>query len=148
MFKKLCLYLLGLGLFFSGAHAVENYTISGNVTFRYDGDIYICLYNFEKYKEFYKQGHELSKPECKYIRMNDDLKKAKQISFKFESIPKGAYVIVSYQDENGNGQVDFEGYHIKEYWGTYKENVSVTSPTWDMIKFDLEENKSGIRIQM
>ena len=126
----------------------ENHTISGDVHFQWDGDIYICLYNVEKYKEFYKQGHDLSQPECKYIRMNADLKKAKQVSFKFESIPKGTYSIVSYQDENKNGKVDFEGWHIKEHWGTYKENVSVTSPTWDLIKFDLEENISGIRIQM
>ena len=135
-------------VFINIAYGEENFTITGDVVFQYEGDIYICLYNFEKYKEFYKQGYDLSQPECKYIKMNADLIKAKQVPFKFEGIPKGTYVIVGYQDENKNGKVDFEGYHIKEYWGTYKENVSVTSPTWDMIKFDLQENISGIRIQM
>ena len=85
----------------------ENFAITGDVGFRYEGDIYICLYNIEKYKEFYKQGHDLSQPECKYIKMNADLIKAKQVSFKFEGIPKGIYVIVTYQDENKNGRYQF-----------------------------------------
>jgi len=148
MLKKLVPLFISLGLVFSGAYAGENYTISGDVTFRYDGDIYVCLFTLEKYAEFQRPGHELSQPECKYIEMNADLKKAKQVPFKFESINNGTYVIVVYQDENKNGKVDFENYMINEPWSTYKERDPVISPTWDTIKFDLEENISGIKIQM
>jgi uncharacterized protein (DUF2141 family) len=135
-------------VFVNIAYGGDNYTISGEVGFRNDGDINICILTLEKYAEFVTPGHELSKPECKYIRMNSDLKKAKQVSFKFENIPKGTYCIVSYQDENKNGKVDFENYLIKEPWGTYKEGDPAISSTWDMIKFEIEESISGIKIQM
>jgi uncharacterized protein (DUF2141 family) len=102
----------------------------------------------EKYAEFQRPGYELSQPECKYIRMTADLKKVNQVSFEFENIPKGIYTIVSYQDENNNGKVDFENYMINEPWSSYKERDPVISPTWDLIKFDLEESISGIKIQM
>ena len=82
----------------------ETCTISGDASFQYDGDIYICLFTLEKYAEFQRPGYELSQPECKYIKKNADLKKAKKVSFKFESINKGTYVIVGYQDENKNDQ--------------------------------------------
>ena len=79
--------------------------------------------------------------------MNDDLKKAGKVSFKFKSMPKGTYCIVGYQDENNNGKVDFENYSINEPWETYKEKP-IVGVTWDQIKFDLEENISGIKIQI
>ena len=135
-------------VFVNFAYGGDNYTISGNVGFRYDGDIYICLLTSEKFAEFVTPGHELSQPECKYIRMNADLKKSKQVSFKFENITKGTYCIVSYQDENKNGKVDFENYWIKEPWATYKEGDPAITTQWDMIEFDIEESISGIKIQM
>ena len=135
-------------VFVSIAYGGDNYSISGDVGFRHDGDIYICLLTLEKYAEFVTPGHELSQPECNYIRMNADLKKSKQVSFKFENISKGTYCIVSYQDENKNGKVDFENYSIKEPWGTYKKGEPPDTSAWDMIKFDVEESISGIKIQM
>jgi uncharacterized protein (DUF2141 family) len=132
------------GIAFGG----ETCTISGDVGFQYDGDIYICLFTVEKYAEFQRPGYDLSNPECTYIKLNADLKKAEQVSFKFESIPKGTYTIVSYQDENNNGKVDFENYMINEPWGTYKEGNLLGYPTWDLIKFKLEESISGIKIQI
>jgi len=47
-----------------------------------------------------------------------------------------------------NGKADFENYLIKEPWGTYKEGDPAISSTWDMIKFEIEESISGIKIQM
>jgi len=47
-----------------------------------------------------------------------------------------------------NGKVDFENYLIKKPWGTYKKGDPAVSSTWDMIKFDIEESISGIKIQM
>jgi uncharacterized protein (DUF2141 family) len=150
--RRLVMRFIGIVIFLlvfvAFVYGAESYTISGDATFQYDGDIYICLYNLQKYSEFQTRGHELSLSECKYIRMNADLKKAKQVSFKFESIPRGTYTVVGYQDENGNGKVDFEGPIIKEPWGTYKERDPVISPTWDQIKFELEENLSGIKIEI
>ena len=132
----------------SVAYGEDNFTLSGDVNFKYNGDIYICLFNLEKYAEFQKPGYNLSQPECQHTKMSAELKKAEKVSFRFESIPKGTYCIVSYQDENMNGKVDFENYIINEPWGTYREGDPIMSSTWDLIKFELVENVSGIKIQM
>ena len=129
------------------AKSGENWTISGDVTFQYDGDIYICLLTKKELHEFVSRNHALSPSECKLIRMNADLKKTGKVSFKFESIPKGTYCIVTYQDANKNGIVDYEGLHMSESWGSYKENVH-SNIIWDNVKFDLEKDITGIKIEM
>jgi uncharacterized protein (DUF2141 family) len=147
MLKKVLPLFIGLGLLFSIAYAGENYTISGEGTFQYDGDIYICLYDKEGWRDFQTPGHELFSPQCKVIKMNADLKKAGKVSFTFDSVPKGTYCIVALQDVNGNGKVDFANYQISEPWGSYKD-VSTTGPSWGSIKFDLVEGITGLKIQM
>ncbi len=62
------------GIAFGG----ETHTISGDVGFQYDGDIYICLFTLEKYVEFQRPGYDLSNPDCTYIKLNADLKKAEK----------------------------------------------------------------------
>ena len=44
MFKRLIPLFTSLCLLLSVAYAGENYTLSGDVTFQYDGDIYMSLY--------------------------------------------------------------------------------------------------------
>ena len=149
MYYKLLILFMCFGLLFNVAHAGEKYTITGDVSFQYDGDIYICLCTSEKLAEFQRPGHELSQPQCKFIKMNSDLKKAGKVSFKLDSIPKGTYVIVAYQDVNKNKKVDFENYNMNEPWGTYKEgNPHGDSAIWGLVKFNLEKDIEGIEIQM
>ena len=139
--------IIVLIIFISVAYAGENYRISGDVSFQHDGDIYICLYTNEEFKDYAK--HELSPPQCKFIKMNADLKKAGKISFKFDGIQKGTYGIVSFQDVNKNRKVDFENYCPNEPWGSYKESdPTITSIDWNSIKFDLEKDITGIKITM
>jgi uncharacterized protein (DUF2141 family) len=67
----------------------------------------------------------------------------------FNNIPKGTYCILTYQDVNMNGKVDFEGLHINEPWGTYKEmDFIYCTLSWETIKFDLERDIAGIKIEM
>ena len=134
-------------VFVSTAYAGENYIISGDVTFQNDGDIYICLCTKERWRDFQTPGHELSAQQCKVIKMNTDLKTAGKVSFKFDSVPKGVYCIAVLQDVNNNRRVDFENYVISEPWGSYKERP-IFGLTWDDIKFDLEKDITGIKIQM
>ena len=48
-----------------------------------------------------------------------------------------------------NGKVDFEGLHINEPWGTYKEmDFIYCTLSWETIKFDLERDIAGIKIEM
>ncbi len=96
-------------VFVSAAYAGENYTISGDVTFQYDGDIYIYLFTKEGFRDFTSNFELLPSPQCKFIRMNTDIKKAGKVSFRFDCIPKGTYCIVTFQDVNKNRKVDFLG---------------------------------------
>ena len=148
MFKKAMLFLGVLLMASAFAYAEEKYSISGQVTFQYDGDIYICLLTMEEFRDFVVPKHELSQSPCKVIRMNTDLKKAGKVSFTFDNIPKGTYCVFTYQDVNMNGEVDFENYDINEPWGSYKENPVGVSPIWGVVKFDLEKDIAGIKIEM
>jgi uncharacterized protein (DUF2141 family) len=153
--KRVSISILCILVFFCAssvqlaAKGGENWTISGDVTFQYDGDIYICLFTKEELPEFLLRNHELSPSECKVIRMNANVKRAGKVSFKFDSVPKGTYCIVTYQDANNNGKVDYENYMMKEPWGSYKEmDPTQNFLIWKLIKFDLEKDITGIKIQM
>jgi len=148
MFKKTLLFLGILLMVFAFAYAEEKFTISGEVTFQYDGNIYICLLTVEEFRDFNIPRHELSESPCKVIQMNTALKKAGKVSFTFDNIPKGTYCVFTYQDVNMNGEVDFENYEINEPWGSYKEAFIGASPTWGKVKFDLEKDITGITIEM
>ena len=148
MVKKAMLFLGILIIVFVFAYAEEKFTVSGEVTFQYDGDIYICLLTMEGLRDFNIPGHKLSESPCKVIQMNTDLKKAGKVSFTFDNVPKGTYCVLTYQDVNMNGEVDFENYTMNEPWGSYKEAFIGLSPTWQKIKFDVEKDITGITIQM
>ena len=137
-------------LFFLGmAYGEETFTINGDVLFQHDGDIYVCICNLEQWTEFLRPRHEFSDSTCNFIAMNNELQKAGATSFKLEGIPKGTYVIVGYQDNNKNGMVDYENYILNEPWQTYRDSGrSTNQPKWDEIKFDLEKDLAGIKIQM
>jgi len=80
--------------------------------------------------------------------MNSDLKKTGKIPFKFKGAPKGTYSIVAYQDANENGKVDFVNYGINEPWESYKERDPIVNTTWDTVKFELDKDILGVKIQM
>ena len=144
---KKVLMILILGLVFTAAYAEESYTISGDVKFRENGDIYICLYTSEEFREYPK--HELSTPPCKFIKMNADLKKKGTVSFKFDNVQKGVYGLFTFQDINENKMVDLENYCPKEPWGSYKEqDTPGFCPNWSEINFHLEKDIKGIKIKM
>ena len=147
MFKKAMLFLAVLLMASAFAYAGEKFTVSGEVNFQYDGDIYIFLLTKEEFRDFNIPRHTLSESPGKVIQMNTDLKKAGNVSFTFDNIPKGTYCIVTYQDINKNGEVDFENYIINEPWGSYKETGG-SMMSWNMVKFDLKKDITGIKIQM
>jgi uncharacterized protein (DUF2141 family) len=138
-----------LVLIINNAQAQETYTITGDISFQHDGDIYIRICTMEEWAEFLKPNYELSVPPWKMIRMNSETKKTGKVSFKLDSIPKGTYVIVAFQDIIKNQKVDYEGMYMKEPWSTYKEDDYLGNrPRWDIVKFNLEKNIGGIKIQL
>ena len=146
MFKKAMLFLASFLLVSAFAYAEKKFTVSGEVTFQYDGDVYICLLSMEEFRDFLIPGHELSQSPCKVIQMNTDLKKAGKVSFTFDNIPKGTYCVFTYQDVNMNGEVDRKGFDY-EPWGSYKETTH-DIPVWGTVKFVVEKDITGITIGM
>ncbi len=146
---RLIKIIVALILLASVTYAGENYTISGEVSFQYDGDIYICLFTKDEFLDDYRK-HKLSRPQCQRVRMNSDLKKVGKVSFNFDSIPKGTYCILTFQDVNMNQKIDVVGLTITDPQGSYKENVSplACALVWSDIKFDLERDLTDIKIQM
>ena len=86
MFKKAILFLAALSVLSASAYAEEKFTESGEVTFKYGGDIYICLLDKEGFRDFNLPGHKLSQSPCKLIQINTDLKKAGKVSFTFDNV--------------------------------------------------------------
>jgi len=145
MFKKAVFFLGVLLMASSFAYAEEKFTVSGEVTFQYDGNIY--LLTMEGFRDFYRRWHELPESPCKVIHMNTDLKKAGKVSFTFDNVPKGTYCVLTYQDVNMNGEVEFEGQPVNEPWGSYKETTH-DIPVWGTVKFVVEKDITGITIGM
>lgn len=149
MHYKLLMMVICFGLFFNVAHAEEAYTITGEISFKYDGDIYIRICTMEEWAEFLKPNYVLSVPPWKTITINSETKKTGKVSFRLDSTPKGTYVIVAFQDVIKNQKVDYEGMYMKEPWGTYKKDDFLGNrPRWDIVKFNLEKNIVGIKIQL
>ena len=148
MLKKMSALFLSFWLIGVIALADEKFSLSGEVSFQYDADIYICLFTMEDVQ--YLPQNELLPPKCQAIRMNANLKEARKVSFKFDSIPKGTYCIATFQDVIKNRKVDYKNYQINEPFGTYKEQGPECGNQldWNMIKFNLEKNITGIKIQM
>ena len=145
---RLIKIIVALILLASVTYAGENYTISGEVSFQYDGDIYICLFTKDEFLDDYRK-HKLSRPQCQRVRMNSDFKKVGKVSFKFDSIPKGTYCILTFQDVNMNQKIDIVGFTTTDPRGSYKEQVSpFESLIWSEIKFDLERDLTDIKIRM
>ena len=147
MFKKAILFLAVLLMVSSFAYAEEKFTVSGEVSFQYDGDIYICLLTMEEFRDFNIPRHKLSQSPCRVIQLNTDLKKARKVSFTFDNVAKGTYCVFTYQDVNMNGEVDFAGLFFNEPWGTYKETAH-DKAIWGTVKFDLGSDITGIKIRM
>jgi len=148
MFKKAMLFFATLLMVSSFAYAEEKFTISGEVSFQYDGDIYICLLTMEEFRDFNIPRHTLSESPCKVIHMNTALKKAGKVSFTFDNVPKGTYCVFTYQDVNKNGKVDFENMLLNEPWGSYNKEPVLSIPSWSTLKFDLEKDIAGITIEL
>jgi hypothetical protein len=142
-------FILSTFLIFNITYAEERYTITGDISFRYDGDIYVRLCAMEEWSEFLRPNYELSAPPWKIIKLNSETKKTGNVSFKLNRIPTGTYVIVAFQDVIKNQKVDYEGLHMTEPYGTYKEDDYVSGrPRWDYVKFNLKENIGGIKIRI
>ena len=142
MVKK-AMFFLGI-LFMASAfvYAEEKFTVSGVVYFEHDSNISMNLVTREA---FPNRLEPLPPPFGMYIELTPEQKKAKRVSFKFEGIPKGNYLLSAFQDLNKNEKLDrdYMGTPVEPF-GTYKKFEFALQ--WDRDKFLVDKDITGIKI--
>jgi hypothetical protein len=143
MVKKAMLFLGFLLMVSSFTYAEEEYSISGEVYFKHDSDIYMNLVTRET---FANRSEPLPSPFGIYIKLTPEQIKAKKFPFEFKKIPKGIYFIVAFEDLNKNKKLDRQGSLPTEPYGAYKKFEF--APEWDKIKFIVDKDITGITINI
>ena len=143
MFKKAMLFLGVLLVLSAIAYAEDKFTISGEVIFSGDEDIYVSLLTYEAYKNFKKERPPA--PFTQIFKANPERKKTGRTPFKFVGVPKGSYCIISFLDENKNGKMDYDRWWFaEEPETTYKDSLY---PTWNDWKFEVDKDITGIELK-
>ena len=143
MVKKAMLFLGFLLMVSSFTYAEEKYSVSGEVYFQNDSDIYMNLVTRET---FANRSEPFPSPFGIYIKLTPEQRKAKKFPFKFKQIPKAIYIIVAFEDLNKNKKLDREGASPAEPYGTYKKFEF--APEWDKVKFIVDKDITGIKINI
>ena len=144
MVKKAML-LLGILLMVSSfAYGEEKYSISGVVYFQHDSNIYMNLITRES---FPNRLEPFPPPFGMYIELTPEQREAKRVSFKFEGIPKGNYVLFAFQDLNKNKKLDRDpmGSPVEPF-GYYKKIEFAFQ--WDRENFLVDKDITGIKINI
>ena len=97
------------------ASAQDKCTVSGEVVYSGDSNIYVCLLNSTTFATALGRQKELPPPGFVQIVKSNASGKA---SFEFKDIPKGEYVVRVFADENNNEKCD------TDTWGFALEPVN------------------------
>jgi len=114
------------------ALAQDKCTVSGEVVYSGDSNIYICLLNSTTWAPFVGRQNELPPPGFVQIVKANAAGKA---SFAFKDVPKGEYVVRVFSDENNNGKFD------RDTWGYPLEPIKSYKPPADGIHTNWTEQK-------
>ncbi|MBW2116212.1 MAG: DUF2141 domain-containing protein [Deltaproteobacteria bacterium] len=143
MFKKVMLFLVTLLVMSAFAYAEDKFTISGEVIFSGDEDIYVSLLTYEAYKNYKKERPPA--PFTQIFKANPERKKTGRTPFKFVGVIKGSYFIISFIDENKNGKMDYD-----RWWFAEEPEISykdVMFPGWYDVKFEVNKDITGIELK-
>jgi len=127
--------LLGVSLVF----AEDKCTVSGDVTYSREANVYVCLHNQQTYPEWNRKL-----PPGSFTQTVKATPSGKA-SFTFTDVPKGEYLIVAFADENGNGKLDLDtwGFVQEPVW-FFKQNPMGGNVNWYDQKFEVDKNMTGI----
>ena len=129
----------------SVAFAQDKCTVSGEVVYSKDSNIYVCLLNPKTFAAAVGREKELPPPEFVQIIKANASGKA---SFAFKDVPKGEYVVRVFADENNNGKFD------ADTWGYPLEPVNAYKPArdghanWQDQKFEVDKDVTGIAVKL
>ena len=129
----------------SVAFAQDKCTVSGEVVYSGDSNLYVCLLNPKTFAAAVGREKELPPPEFVQIVKANASGKA---SFAFKDVPKGEYVVRVFADENNNGKFD------ADTWGNQLERVAGYKPSndghanWSEQKFEVDKDTGGIVVKL
>ena len=135
----------------------QGFKVAGEISFTKTGDIYLALVTkaqFEKdarerAKAGEKKKYQESSPFRMIITIGDAEQKTHKVSFVFEHVPAGTYGIQSFQDVNGNGQLDIGIFSAKEPWGMYRPSrPAFRSPNFEEIAFEVKQDLTDIQLEL
>ncbi|MBP1697565.1 MAG: hypothetical protein H6Q41_2753 [Deltaproteobacteria bacterium] len=123
------------------AFAQDKCTVSGEVAYSKDSNIYVCLLNSKTFGAFVGRQKELPPSGFMKIVKADAAGKA---SFAFGEVPKGEYAIIAFADERNNGELDrdTQGWALEPV-RTYKATKSGIW-NWGDNKFEVNKDVTGL----
>jgi uncharacterized protein (DUF2141 family) len=129
----------------SVALAQDKCTVSGEVVYSGDSNIYVCLLNSTTFAAAVGREKELPPPGFVQIVKANASGKA---SFAFKDVPKGDYVVRAFADENSNGKHDTDamGFPIEPV-GMYRR-AEGGHPPWSEHKFEVDKDVTGIVVKL
>ena len=145
---KKIVFCFALATFLSAtslALAQDKCTVSGEVVYSKDSNIYVLLLNSTAFPPAVGRQKELPPPGFVQIVKANASGKA---SFAFKDVPKGEYVVRVFADENNNGKFD------ADTWGNPLERVAGYRPSkdghanWSEQKFDADKDVTGIVVKL
>jgi uncharacterized protein (DUF2141 family) len=129
----------------SVVYAEDKCTVSGEVVYSGDSNIYVCLLNATTFAAALGPQKELPPPGFVQIVKANASGKA---SFVFKDVPKGEYVVRVFADENNNGKFD------TDTWGNPLEPVRSYKvakeglANWNEQKFEVDKDVTGIVVKL
>jgi len=123
--------------------AQDKCTVSGDLAYSKEANIYVCLHTQQTYPEWKKTLAPGS------FTQTVKASPSGKATFVFRDVPKGEYLIVAFADENGNGKLDVDTFgHALESWWVYKQTPTGGSGVnWYDQKFEVDKDVTGITLK-
>ena len=140
-------FALAMALFtVSFALSQDKCTVSGEVVYSGDSNIYVCLHNSTSWTAVATRQKELPPPGfVQIVKVNASGK----ASFAFNDVPKGEYVVQSFADENSNAKMDRDsGGTAIEPRDFYKPRPQGLYGNWYEQKFTVDKDVTGIVLKL
>jgi uncharacterized protein (DUF2141 family) len=137
--KKIVFSLIAVALFMAClVFAEDKYTVSGEVVYSKDADIYVCLFSQATWPSWKRELPPI--PFSQIVKASPSGK----ASFTFKDVPKGDYLIMTFADENKNGKLDCAplGWAL-EPTGYHKPPIEGHTNWYDQ-KFEVDKDVTGL----
>ena len=124
----------------AGVNSAEVFMVKGEIAFKEQGTIYVTLVTEEQFAAGVPGLGQV-------LEVGPAETEAGKVAFAFEKISPGVYAVKSFQDVNGNGELDSGALGPKEPWGMYRDaRPTFRAPKFEEVKFEVNRNLDDIRI--